>query len=112
MSLFLFVMKLCVPRSVSLEGRDTIGEGLELWSLKQNVELSFCSAAFDCFPECSLAPFFVPLVGVVSGLRSSFSVGATILTGEKGTVGGETSHSVTLSTTNITCIETTFAFRV
>jgi hypothetical protein len=77
---------------VSLEGRDAIGDGLELWSLKQHVELSFCSTASDCFPECSLAPFFVSLVRVVLGLRSSFSVGATILTGEKRTAARETSH--------------------
>jgi hypothetical protein len=112
MSPFVFVMKLCVPRSVSLGGRDAIGEGLGLRSLKQNVELSLCSTAFDCFPECSLASLFVPLVGVVSGLRSSLSVGGTILTGKKGAVERETSHSVTLSTTNITRIKTTFAFRV
>jgi hypothetical protein len=55
--------------SLSLEGRDAIGESLELWSLKQNVELGFCSTASDCFPECSVATFFVPPVGEVLGLR-------------------------------------------
>jgi len=55
--------------SLSLEERDAIGESLKLWSLKQNVELGFRSTASDCFLECSLAPFFVSLVGEVLGLR-------------------------------------------